>query len=145
MLARSSAGDHAAHQQGAGAVAVEGDASSLEHVILNLVTNARDAMPAGGEIEVETANRLAPAPMATAHGATPGRYVVVAVKDQGTGIPAGVLDRIFEPFFTTKPGGQGTGLGLSTIYNLVHQHRGWVEVESEVAEGRSFSVLIPAS
>jgi len=57
---------------------VEGDASSLEHVILNLVTNARDAMPAGGEIEVETANRLAPAPMATAHGATPGRYVVVA-------------------------------------------------------------------
>jgi signal transduction histidine kinase len=112
------------------------DANQLENAILNLVINARDAMPDGGQLTVETSVvDLDDAYVAVKPDVKPGRYVVVAVSDTGVGITPDVLDRIFEPFFSTKPTGQGTGLGLSMVYGFARQSEGQVRIHSRPGAG----------
>jgi len=123
---------------------VQGDATQIQQVIMNLCVNARDAMPEGGPLHLRAENCTVDPAMARMHlEAEPGAYVRISVIDTGTGIPPDVLDTIFEPFFTTKPVGKGTGLGLSTVYSIVKSHGGFVSVESEVGVGTSFHVFLP--
>jgi len=123
---------------------IHGDAGAIEQVLLNLVLNARDAMPAGGRVVIETANIDLDESYASAHfGSTPGPHVMLAVSDSGVGMDEATQARIFEPFFTTKPVGKGTGLGLSIVYGLIKQSRGNVFVYSEVGQGTSFKVYLP--
>ncbi len=124
---------------------VEADAGMIEQVLMNLAVNARDAMPAGGQVIIRTEPREIDASEARTQPARrAGRFVRLSVTDTGAGIPAEVLPRIFEPFFTTKKSGESTGLGLAMIFGIAEKHRGWVEVESRVAEGTTFHVFIPA-
>ncbi|MGE3888803.1 MAG: ATP-binding protein [Vicinamibacterales bacterium] len=124
---------------------VHADPGMLEQVLLNLVVNARDAMPEGGRLELSTSMGVADEFLCHHHGdAEPGPYVALTVKDTGTGISRDVLPRIFEPFFTTKEAGKGTGLGLATAYGIVRQHSGWIAVESEPGQGTTFTVYLPA-
>jgi PAS domain S-box-containing protein len=125
---------------------IEADTSMIEQILLNLSVNSRDAMPRGGRLdisieicEVDAAHTLKFA------GARVGKFVRLSHTDTGGGIPPENLPRIFEPFFTTKPLGQGTGLGLATIFGIVHQHNGWIEVESELGHGATFHIYFPAS
>ncbi|SNS78693.1 two-component system, cell cycle sensor histidine kinase and response regulator CckA [Tropicimonas sediminicola] len=124
---------------------IRADKRQLEQVIMNLVVNARDAMPEGGEVRIETESRHIAAPMARDRAVVaPGDYVVVRVTDEGVGIPPDKLQKIFEPFFTTKRTGEGTGLGLSTAYGIVKQTGGYIFVDSVVASGTTFSLYFPA-
>ena len=123
---------------------VEADAGMMEQVLLNLAVNARDAMPRGGQLAV----RIAIVDVNEAHvqqhpEARAGRFVCISKTDTGNGIPPEYLPRIFEPFFTTKEVGKGTGLGLATVYGIVKQHQGWIEVESAVGKGSTFRIYIP--
>ncbi len=125
---------------------VEGDPSMMEQVLMNLVVNARDAMPAGGLIQIAIQAITVEAAVAAVHpGTRPGRFVRLTVADTGHGIPPDLQEKIFDPFFTTKDVAKGTGLGLSTVYGIVQQHEGWIDVESEVGRGSTFRVHIPAA
>jgi two-component system, cell cycle sensor histidine kinase and response regulator CckA len=122
------------------------DRGQIEQVILNLVINARDAMPAGGRLSIDAVDHEVSPRAGHTHGApSPGRYALVRIRDSGSGIPAAVMDRIFDPFFTTKGPGTGTGLGLSTAYGIVRQSGGFIEVASEEGRGTTFSIYLPAT
>jgi PAS domain S-box-containing protein len=121
------------------------DPVQLEHALLNLVINARDAMPRGGRLRLATANaQVDERLLASRPGLRPGPYVHLSVADSGLGMTPEVRAQVFEPFFTTKPEGQGTGLGLAVIYGVVKQCGGFIQVESEVGRGTTFDLYLPA-
>jgi signal transduction histidine kinase len=123
---------------------IRADPVMMEQVMLNLVVNARDATPSAGTVTITTRAVMVDDQRAGhTPGATSGLCVCLSVSDSGQGISPDVLPRIFEPFYTTKEPGKGTGLGLSTVYGIVRQHGGWVEVETTIGTGTTFNVLIP--
>lgn len=128
-----------------GLPSVEADAGMMEQVLMNLVVNARDAMPDGGRITIVTSVvTFDEMSVGGYQERRPGRFVGVGVSDTGCGMEPAILKRVFEPFFTTKETGKGTGLGLATVHGIVAQHHGWVEVDSEVGKGTHFRVYLPA-
>jgi len=124
---------------------VEIDRAQIEQVLLNLFVNAWQAMPAGGDLFVETRNTDVDEAQAAAAGIAPGRYVQVAVRDTGCGIDPAIRERIFEPFFSTKDRGRGTGLGLASAYGIVRHHGGTISVKSAPGQGSTFTIALPAS
>lgn len=127
----------------AGLWTTEVDQAQLESALLNLAINARDAMPEGGRLTIETANKWLDDRAGVERDLTPGQYISICVTDSGTGIPKDIADRIFDPFFTTKPIGQGTGLGLSMIHGFLRQSGGQIRVYSEVNEGTTMCLYLP--
>ncbi len=126
------------------ALHVEGDAGMIEQVVINLVVNARDAMPRGGILRLETAVVRLGADETRGHPeARPGEFALVSIGDTGCGMSPDMLAHVFEPFYTTKDVGAGTGLGLATVYGIVKQHNGWIEVDSRPGEGSTFRVYLP--
>jgi signal transduction histidine kinase len=123
---------------------VEADAGQLTQVLLNLAANARDALPTGGKLTIETRTVQRAREEVGSHGTRlAGRYTLLAVTDNGTGMDAEIQKHIFEPFFTSKDPGKGTGLGLSIVYGIVEQHGGWIDVYSEPSHGASFRIYLP--
>jgi signal transduction histidine kinase len=123
---------------------VMADATQINRVLMNLCLNARDAMPTGGALEIQTSNIiLATDVVERIAGSSPGPHVLLSVRDCGVGISKDVLERMFEPFYTTKINIQGTGLGLSTVYGIVKQSGGFIDVTTEMGRGTTFSVYLP--
>jgi PAS domain S-box-containing protein len=123
---------------------IHADPGMMEQVLMNLAVNARDAMPGGGLLLIETAHLALDAPAARLiPEAGPGHYACFRVSDTGEGIPPEVLPRIFEPFFTTKEIGKGTGLGLATVFGIVKQHQGWIKVDTGLGKGTTFRIFLP--
>ena len=123
---------------------VRADPGQINQVLMNLCINARDAMPQGGVLRLETANILLDDSTSRLHlEARPGAFVRLRVRDSGQGIAPDVRPRIFEPFFTTKGPGKGTGLGLAMVYGIIKQHRGWIECASELGHGTYFDIYLP--
>ena len=124
---------------------VSGDASQIQQIVINLATNAKDAMPEGGILSIETSNVNLDQEYARTHlEAAPGEHVRLRVSDTGTGMDAKIVEHIFEPFFTTKPMGEGTGLGLSTVYGIVKSHGGHMVCSSTPGQGTTFDIYFPA-
>jgi nitrogen-specific signal transduction histidine kinase/CheY-like chemotaxis protein len=146
LLSRVISADVRLHTQLEAALpSVFADAGQMEQVMMNLVLNARDAMPAGGTIVVRTARCQLRAVLQHRYGVVPpGDYVTLVVKDGGSGMSADVLERLFEPFFTTKPQGKGTGLGLATVHGIVLQSSGHITVDTTPGLGTEFTVYLPA-
>lgn len=126
--------------------AIKADITLIEQVLMNLAVNARDAMPSGGQLSISTSLCNFDANEIGRHSeAQVGRFVRLTVADNGCGMHKATMDRIFEPFFTSKEQGKGSGLGLATVYGIVKQHSGWIEVRSEINKGTTFDVYLPAS
>jgi signal transduction histidine kinase/ActR/RegA family two-component response regulator len=128
---------------GAGLWRTQTDPTQLESALVNLAVNARDAMPTGGRLTIETANAYLDSDYAAAEGARPGQYVMIAVTDTGCGMTQAVIDRALEPFFTTKPVGKGTGLGLSLVYGFIKQSGGHLKIYSEPGQGTTVKIYLP--
>ncbi|HLZ53625.1 MAG TPA: ATP-binding protein, partial [Verrucomicrobiae bacterium] len=127
-----------------GGAPIHADPGMLEQILMNLAVNARDAMPKGGRLTVETAPiTLNDTTRFTKHTARPGDFVRLSITDSGCGVAPEHLPHLFEPFFTTKDVGKGTGLGLATVFGIVEQHQGWIEVESQLNQGTTFHVYFP--
>jgi two-component system cell cycle sensor histidine kinase/response regulator CckA len=125
--------------------AINADPTQVEQVIMNLAVNARDAMPDGGKLVIETAYARLDDEYAKVHaGAEPGPYVLLRVSDNGKGMPKEILEHIFEPFYTSKGPGEGTGLGLAMVYGIVKQHKGYIMCYSELGQGTTFKIYFPA-
>jgi PAS domain S-box-containing protein len=125
---------------------IEGDPSQLEQVIMNLMVNARDAMPDGGLITIKTSLiEIERDRFNMPSYIMPGKYVLLTISDTGFGIPKEIINRIFEPFFTTKEKGKGTGLGLAMVYGVINDHKGYITVQSEAGKGSTFDVYLPVS
>lgn len=125
--------------------ALKGDPGMVEQVLMNLAVNARDAMPKGGQLAISTSHVSVNEAYAKLHSdARTGNFVCLQVQDNGCGMNSETIKRIFEPFFTTKEAGRGTGLGLATVYGIVKQHNGWIEVNSQVGRGTAFRIFFPA-
>ncbi|HEY5298570.1 MAG TPA: response regulator [Verrucomicrobiae bacterium] len=141
-------GEHIALETGyqLGLPPINADTGMIEQIVMNLIVNARDAMPKGGDLRIETSTIEIGAAHARQNSeARAGEFVCLTVTDTGCGMERKVLQHIFEPFFTTKEVGNGTGLGLSTVYGIARQHHGWVEVQSEVGHGTTFKVYLPVA
>jgi PAS domain S-box-containing protein len=139
-------GEHIRARQhfAARALYLHADAGMLDQILLNLAVNARDAMPQGGTLEIGTAIEEISAESAAQRGqGRAGLFACLTVRDTGSGIAPDVLPRVFEPFFTTKEFGKGSGLGLATVYGIVQQHQGWIEVASELNKGTTFRIFLP--
>ena len=135
-----------AFREGKGPLWVKADASMIDQVLTNLCVNARDAMPSGGRLIVSTKRELLDGRQASSNpNAHPGEFIALRVEDSGTGMDETTLRRMFEPFFTTKDVGKGTGLGLATVFGIVEQHHGWIDVSSTLGQGSTFSVFLPLS
>ncbi|MCK4256000.1 hypothetical protein KAX35_03850, partial [candidate division WOR-3 bacterium] len=123
---------------------VQGNKGNIEQIIMNLEVNAKDAMPKGGKLTIKTENvTLKKKDCQTIREARPGKFVCLSVTDIGIGMDRKIIPHIFEPFFSTKEVGKGTGLGLSTVYGIIKQHKGWINVESELGKGSVFKVFLP--
>ena len=125
--------------------AIEADRNQIEQVLFNLYVNAGDAMPGGGDLFLKTMNTTHEDMVDKLYDPKPGRYVLLTISDTGFGIDKKTLERIFEPFFTTKGMGRGTGLGLASVYGIIKGHGGYIDVDSKIGEGTTFTIYLPAS